>query len=169
MPRKGIMFNSFVVENIEKEFYKDENRKKKELILIFRDYDFPTQFQFNGCISVGDEFYLKEPWNIVYISVDTETGYGDDMWEAKDKEYALNQLKIEDTELGYPSRYAIVTPECWNGYFKWHNKEDRGFRWLSAMKMTEDISRYYFECLKVHNVTMDTERTLYEFRVIKNR
>jgi hypothetical protein len=84
----------------------------------------------------GDRLWVRETWNAIHVSVDIETGYGDDLW-------ASEQIPTSD-DGGYWAPVYAATDEMADMH-----KDDRGFVWRPAIHMPRWASRLTLEVTDV--------------------
>lgn len=80
----------------------------------------------------GDRLWVRETWQAIHVSIDPETGYGDDVWHSK-------VIPIDDDDGYWRAVYAASDPQA-NEF-----TEDRGFPWRPSIHMPRWASRITLE------------------------
>lgn len=84
----------------------------------------------------GDRLWVREAWQAIHVSIDPETGYGDDVYEA--------EAIPKDSQHGYWS----VAYRATDAQADYH-KDDRGFVWRPGIHMPRWASRITLEVANV--------------------
>jgi hypothetical protein len=84
----------------------------------------------------GDRLWVRETWQAIHVSVDPETGYGDDV-------YAAEQIPSDARGGWWSPVYAATDPQAND------HKDDRGFPWRPGIHMPRWASRIDLEVVSV--------------------
>ena len=84
----------------------------------------------------GDRLWGKETYQVVHVSIDPETGHGEDIETAP-------KIPRDDCDGYWTVRYAATDPEAGG------SKEDRGFAWCSSIFMPRWASRLPLDVVSV--------------------
>lgn len=83
---------------------------------------------------VGTRLWVRETWQAIHVSIDPETGYGDDL-------FAAHSIPADSNDGFWRVAYRATEPEeC---------REDRGFSWRSPRFMPRWASRITLEVTDV--------------------
>lgn len=148
---KSILLKSGDIVKIERAFYKE---KVYETTIRGVELNISNKYK----IEISEKRWVKEPWSMVRLCHDFETGFVDDFYEIKDIEKELQYRKSDVEMFGETRGAVVVTPHCWNGYFEGCLSEDNGFKFKPALSMPEIASRYIITCVgdKVFNIERTT-------------
>ena len=95
----------------------------------------------------GDRLWVKESFQILHVSIDPETGYGDDVWPAE-------RITKDDAGGYWSVDFRATSSEAE------YTTEDRGFAWRSPLYMPRWASRVTLEVTDVrfqrlHDISED--------------